>query len=268
MDEAIACFRKAIELDPKLAAAHNNLGDALADKGQLDEAIACCKKAIELDPKFAPAHGNLMEVYRNAGKLDLALNQFQELLAHTSVQDRQQVPAQIARLGYSLLQARAYADAEPILRECLIIREKMQPDVWSTFNTKSQLGGALLGQKKYAEAEPLLLAGYEGLKQRENATPEGGKTALPEAMSAGGPLRSDREEGRGREVADKADPQKPQGKAPFGHDVRREKAVRRSRPSHGRGLPADPKLADDLSAAAPLQRGLCGRAGRDRSRAG
>jgi hypothetical protein len=29
------------------------------------------------------------------------------------------------------------------------------------------LGGALLGRKKYAESEPPLLAGYEGMKQRE-----------------------------------------------------------------------------------------------------
>src|SRR5262249_21360682 len=33
--------------------------------------------------------------------------------------------------------------------------------------SKAQLGAALLGQKKYADAEPLLLAGYEGMKQRE-----------------------------------------------------------------------------------------------------
>ena len=33
------------------------------------------------------------------------------------------------------------------------------------------LGGALLGQKKYADAEPLLLAGYEGMKQREKTIP-------------------------------------------------------------------------------------------------
>jgi hypothetical protein len=39
-------------------------------------------------------------------------------------------------------------------------------DAWTTVNTKSLLGGALLGQKKYADAEPLLLAGYEGMKQR------------------------------------------------------------------------------------------------------
>ena len=59
VDEAIACYKKAIELDPKFAMAHDNLGTALKDKGQLDEAIACYKKAIELDPKFAMAHNNL-----------------------------------------------------------------------------------------------------------------------------------------------------------------------------------------------------------------
>ena len=59
LDEAIACYKKAIELDPKFATAHSNLGIALKAKGQLDEAIACFKKAIELDPKFAMAHYNL-----------------------------------------------------------------------------------------------------------------------------------------------------------------------------------------------------------------
>lgn len=56
------------------------------------------------------------------------------------------------------------------LRESLAIREKTQPDAWTTFDSKSLLGGALLGQKKVADAEPLLLAGYEGMKKRENAT--------------------------------------------------------------------------------------------------
>ena len=64
------------------------------------------------------------------------------------------------------------AEAEPLIREALTIREKTQPDAWTTFNTQSLLGGALLGQKKYAEAEPLLLKGYEGLKQRETTIPE------------------------------------------------------------------------------------------------
>ena len=67
----------------------------------------------------------------------------------------------------SLLQSKAFTEAESLLRKCLVIREKTQPDLWTTFNTQSLLGGALLGQKKYAEAEPLLLAGYAGMKRRQ-----------------------------------------------------------------------------------------------------
>ena len=51
-----------------------------------------------------------------------------------------------------------------------------------TFYTKSLLGGSLLGQKKYAEAEPLLLAGYEGMKQREGKIPPIFKFRLTEAI--------------------------------------------------------------------------------------
>ena len=39
------------------------------------------------------------------------------------------------------------------------------------FNAKTLLGGSLLGQKKYPDAEPLLLAGYEGIRERETSYP-------------------------------------------------------------------------------------------------
>jgi hypothetical protein len=42
------------------------------------------------------------------------------------------------------------------------------------------LGSALLGQKKYGDAEPLLLSGYEGMKQREQAIPAQGRIRLTE----------------------------------------------------------------------------------------
>jgi hypothetical protein len=63
------------------------------------------------------------------------------------------------------------ADAEPILRECLAIRRKAQPGSWAMCYTQSVLGDSLVGQQKYAEAEPLLVAGYEGLKAREEQIP-------------------------------------------------------------------------------------------------
>lgn len=84
--------------------------------------------------------------------------------------------------GQNLLDSGRSADAEPLLRECLAIRENVQLDAWATFNTKSLLGGALLSQKKYADAGPLLLAGYEGLKKRQDKIPANNKVRIPEAI--------------------------------------------------------------------------------------
>ena len=70
VDAAIACWRKAIELDPKHVGAHGNLAHALKDKGRLDEAIACYRKAVEIDPKDAGARTNLAKAERLAAARD------------------------------------------------------------------------------------------------------------------------------------------------------------------------------------------------------
>src|SRR5262249_6313899 len=57
--EALVGLRKAIELNPKAASAHDALGVALYRLDQVDEALVCFKKATELDPKYEWAHANL-----------------------------------------------------------------------------------------------------------------------------------------------------------------------------------------------------------------
>ncbi len=47
---------------------------------------------------------------------------------------------------------------------------------------RSMLGGALLGQKKFADAEPLLLAGYQGMKEREKTLPPEASTRILDAL--------------------------------------------------------------------------------------
>ena len=42
--------------------------------------------------------------------------------------------------GEALLEAKAYADAKELLHECLLIRQKKEPDAWTTFETLSLLG--------------------------------------------------------------------------------------------------------------------------------
>ena len=87
----------------------------------------------------------------------------------------------LAVRGLSLVRRGQWTEAEAILRECLAIREKVQPDEWTTFNTRSLLGGSLLGQKKYAEAEPLIVSGYEGMKAREARIPPPGMPRFTDA---------------------------------------------------------------------------------------
>ena len=73
LDEAVACYRRALELKPDYAEAHNNLGNALKDQGKLDEAVACYRRALELKPDYAEAHNNLGNALKDQGKLDEAV---------------------------------------------------------------------------------------------------------------------------------------------------------------------------------------------------
>jgi hypothetical protein len=83
--------------------------------------------------------------------------------------------------GANLVQLEAWDEAEPVLREGLALREKLEPEAWHTFNARSLLGAALAGQKKYADARPLLVQGFEGLKARTAQIPERYRVRLHEA---------------------------------------------------------------------------------------
>ena len=80
---------------------------------------------------------------------------------------------ELAALGLNLFQQSKWAEAEVICRECLVIRMKVAPDAWNTYNVESMVGDALLRQKKYGEAESELVFGYEGMKSREKQIPPG-----------------------------------------------------------------------------------------------
>ncbi len=52
LEAAIAAWKKVLELDPRNAKAHNNLGNALMWQGNLSEGTAHLEKAREIDPEF------------------------------------------------------------------------------------------------------------------------------------------------------------------------------------------------------------------------
>ena len=79
--EAIAEFRKAVALDPKLARAWTNLGSTLAKSGNTEESVQAFRKALAGDPKDPAAHMNLAVALRASGDPRAAAQELRWLLA-------------------------------------------------------------------------------------------------------------------------------------------------------------------------------------------
>jgi len=78
LDEAIALYHQAIELNPNFAWTYKNLGDTFVKQGKLDEAVMEYQKAIEINPSSTLHYHNLGEVLAQQGKLDDAVNNFRK----------------------------------------------------------------------------------------------------------------------------------------------------------------------------------------------
>jgi serine/threonine protein kinase/tetratricopeptide (TPR) repeat protein len=168
---------------PSTVLAAANLGIVYRDAGRHDDAIRRLEEAastlrklprpVRVQLVMIPAA--LASLYDGARQYTKSEPLYRELLQQSHEQvgaDDRRTAGLMAQFGLNLLAQKKHADAEPVLRDCLAIRDKEQPDDWVTFNTRSMLGEALVGQKKYAEAEPLLRGGYKGLKVRQETIPE------------------------------------------------------------------------------------------------
>ena len=74
VSQAIKHFKKAIEIQPNLAEAHNGLGFVYAKQGKADAAIAEFAKALKIKPNLASAHCNLGFVFIARGETDKAIS--------------------------------------------------------------------------------------------------------------------------------------------------------------------------------------------------
>ena len=74
-DEAIAEARKARDVDPLALPVNENLGDVLYLARRYDEAIEQLKKTLELDPNYGVAHSTLSKVYEAQGRHEESLEE-------------------------------------------------------------------------------------------------------------------------------------------------------------------------------------------------
>jgi serine/threonine protein kinase len=200
LDKSIPLFESKLQQkEKKLGRGHPdtlisvaNLGVNYKDADRIAEAIPLLEEAhaaAKEYPTLSWVAEPLFESYIEAGRSEDAIRLSTEMLAdfrRTQPQDSLELARELAYLGSRLLKAKAYDKSEPLLRECLTLRESLAKAAvdddtsqavrpWHVAGTKSFLGSALVGQaesvgdrqardKLLAEAEPLLIDGWEGLK--------------------------------------------------------------------------------------------------------
>src|SRR5438132_8595875 len=116
---AIAAYRRAIELDRDNLDAIRGLAQNLMNDGQTEAALEQYKVIADANPEDAQTYVRIAEIYRKQGKFDLALENLKK--AQSMVPDSIDVPYNLARVYQA--QGR-YDDAAQILQDLLKKTEK------------------------------------------------------------------------------------------------------------------------------------------------
>jgi tetratricopeptide (TPR) repeat protein len=106
LDRAEASYRRAIELDPKSAAAESGLGQVLAREGKLADAAPHYRQAAALDPKYRSLLLELAGAYEKA---------HQPAEAAAVYRDFADDPVAQAHLGQLLIESKQYTEAVAVL---------------------------------------------------------------------------------------------------------------------------------------------------------
>lgn len=147
LEDAIAFYRRSLELDPQYAAAHAGICEAYVDRyvlgrdtDDIGRAERSCARALDSNPRLYMVHSALGLLYRNTGRFDDAEKAYNEALRINS-QDVQ------AMMGLASLyrQTQKFDEAEVLLETAIAT----QPGNWRTINA---LGTFLFYLGRYEEA--------------------------------------------------------------------------------------------------------------------
>jgi protein O-GlcNAc transferase len=115
-EEALRCFRRALQLRPAFVELHLNIGLSQQRLGQTEQAIASYRLALAQPRVAVQAHCNLGAVLREAGRLDESVSSFRAAVALD-----QNCAEALHGLGAALLAQGRVAEAIVILRRTLAL---------------------------------------------------------------------------------------------------------------------------------------------------
>jgi tetratricopeptide (TPR) repeat protein/capsular polysaccharide biosynthesis protein len=155
LEEAIAAYRHAIELNPDLSWSHHNLGEALAKLGELNEAIASYRRAIELNPDFSWSYHHLGDALDRQQHWEEAVVAFGR-----AIELNPQHFGSYCGLGQSLVKLGQLDEAIAAYRRA----SELDPEAdWIQYRL-----GELLQQRTQLDVEGAIVSYHQGVKLNSN----------------------------------------------------------------------------------------------------
>jgi len=195
--EAIALFEKVRDAfiiqrgpdHPHTLAFLQNLEFTYRDAGKLPEAIELLEQVRDARvKKLGTDHlatlttlNSLAAAYWSTNQLEKSAPLFEEVLTRREAKLGRQHPdtkltVTLAQFGLTLLTAKAWIDAEQVLRECLTLREKLATGdnpaafPWQVANTKSMLGESMCHERPSSISPSKSASGVTGCRTEARLT--------------------------------------------------------------------------------------------------
>jgi tetratricopeptide (TPR) repeat protein len=152
LDQAIDCFKRAADADPKLYRAWAYLGMAYAQQGALDPAIEAYRKCIDIAPDYHKAFNNVGELYRRKGLLDYAAMVFKMA---TEIEPK--VSHYFYNLGITYFEIGMYTQAEDSFTKAVALDSndyEYATELAQVQFTQKNYEAALATLSKFHEAHP------------------------------------------------------------------------------------------------------------------
>jgi len=165
LDEAIAAYRRAVELRPDFPDAHFRLGNILANKGDTESAAECYRRVLQLNPNHVDALNNLGNTLMGRGEAAEAVAIYQRVLT-------MQPGHFLARnnLAAGLLAIGEFEEAAGVAGLAIAMRPDYPP-------ARRNMGDALAAVGRWSDAAE----SYKKLIDLESARPGGDSGAAADA---------------------------------------------------------------------------------------
>jgi len=81
--DTVSLYTQMVKVTPRAISPLNNLGAALAERGDVNEAMECFTKVLKIKPDNVDAHINLGKTYADQGKYDEAMSYYEKAMRLT-----------------------------------------------------------------------------------------------------------------------------------------------------------------------------------------